>query len=78
MEGAAKGLENLHLITYNIPEGKYKDHGPVFYENGDRPLYVNSIAVGDDGTVYTLARVERDGKTITDLISIPGHLINLN
>lgn len=77
-KGAAKGLENLHLITYNIPEGKYKDHGPVFYENGDRPLYVNSIAVGDDGTVYTLARVERDSKTITDLISIPGHLINLN
>lgn len=70
-KGAAKGLENLHLITYNIPEAKYKDHGPVFYENGGRPLYVNSIAVGDDGTVYTLARVERNGKTVTDLICIP-------
>ena len=77
-KGAAKGLENLHLITYNILERKYKDHGPVFYENGDRPLYVNSIAVGDDGTVYTLARIERNGKIITDLISIPGHLINFN
>ena len=77
-KGAAKGLENLHLITYNIPEGKYKDHGPVFYENGDRPLYVNSIAVGDDGSVYTLARIERDGKTIIDLICIPSHVIDLN
>lgn len=69
-KGAAKGLENLHLITYNIPERKYQDHGPVFYENGQRPLYVNSIAVGNDGTVYTLARIDRDGKTTTDLISI--------
>jgi hypothetical protein len=40
----------------------------VFYENGDRPLYVNSLAVGKDGTVYTLARITVDGKTRTDLI----------
>lgn len=70
-KGAAKGLENLHLVTYDIPEGKYQDHGPIFYEDGQRPLYVNSIAVGDDGTVYTLARIDRNGKTTTDLIRIP-------
>jgi hypothetical protein len=70
--GEAKGLENLHLITYDIPTGKYRDHGPVFYENGDRPLYVNSIAVGLDGTVYTLARITENGVTRTDLIRIPG------
>ena len=69
--GAARGLENLHLITYDIPTGKYSDHGAIFYENGERPLYVNSIAVGKDGTVYTLARIDRDGKTVTDLIAIP-------
>jgi hypothetical protein len=28
--------------------------------------------VGKDGTVYTLARVPRNGKTSTDLISIRG------
>ncbi|HTF30608.1 MAG TPA: hypothetical protein VK625_17260 [Flavitalea sp.] len=67
-KGAAKGVENLHLVTYNIPEKIYKDHGPIFYENGERPLYVNSIAIGDDGNIYTLARVKRNGKTITDLI----------
>ena len=70
--GEAKGLENLHLITYDIPTGKYQDHGPVFYENGDRPLYVNSIAVGLEGTVYTLARITENGVTRTDLIRIPG------
>jgi hypothetical protein len=68
--GAARGLENLHLITYNIPKNEYRDHGPVFYEEGGRPTYVNSIAVGRDGTVYTLARFERDGKIIEDLVKI--------
>ena len=69
--GAAKGLENLHLITYDIPTGKYIDHGPVFYKDGQRPLYVNSIAVGKDGAVYTLARITEDGHTRADLIKIP-------
>lgn len=69
--GEAKGLENLHLITYDILTGTYQDHGPVFYENGDRPLYVNSIAVGKDGSVFTLARITENGKTRTDLIKIP-------
>jgi len=70
--GAARGLENLHLITYDIPTGKYQDNGPVFYPDGQRPLYVNSIAIGQDGTVYTLARITENGKTRTDLISFPG------
>lgn len=71
-KGEAKGLENLHLVTYDIPTGKYLDHGAVFYPDGERPLYVNSIAIGDDGTVYTLARITENGKTRTDLISFPG------
>ena len=76
-KGEAKGLEDLHLITYNIPEGKYLDHGAVFYPDGSRPLYVNSIAIGSDGTVYTLARITENGKTRTDLISFPGPFKNL-
>ena len=71
-KGEAKGLENLHLITFDIPTGKYLDHGSVFYPDGQRPLYVNSIAIGNDGTVYTLARITENGKTRTDLISFPG------
>lgn len=68
--GAAKGLENLHLITYNIRTQKYIDHGAVFYEDGERPTYVNSIAIGANGDVYTLARFEQNGKVIEDLIKI--------
>jgi hypothetical protein len=74
-KGAAKGLENLHLITYNIPEGRYQDHGPIFYEDGDRPLYVNSIAVGKGGEVYALARVTENDHTRTDLIKIPNPFV---
>ncbi len=68
--GEAKGLENLHLITYDIPHRKYRDQGAIFYENGQRPLYVNSIAVGRDRTVYFLARITENGKTRADLVSV--------
>jgi hypothetical protein len=71
-KGEAKGVENLHLVTYDIPSRKYIDHGAIFYDNGGRPTYVNSIAVGKDGTVYTLARITEHGQTRADLISVPG------
>jgi hypothetical protein len=70
--GEAKGLEDLHLITWDIPTGSYRDHGAIFYENGDRPLYVNSLAVGKDGSVYFLARIPSGGKTRTDLVGVRG------
>jgi len=70
-KGEAKGEEDLHLVTYDIPTAKYTDHGAIFYENGDRPTYVNSIAVGKDGTVYTLARIkEQGGHFRADLIAV--------
>jgi hypothetical protein len=72
--GESKGMENLHLVTYDIPAGRYTDHGPIFFKNGERPYYVNSIVVGKDGTVYTLSRITENGKTRTDLISIPSPL----
>lgn len=68
--GAAKGLEHLHLVTYDIPKKEYKDIGPIFYEDGAYPTYVNSIALDDAGNVYTLARFMHNGKEIEDLIKI--------
>src|SRR5690606_4949915 len=70
-KGAAKGLENLHVVTYHLPTGTYTDHGPVFYEDGGRPTYVNSVAVSHDGSLYSLARFEYDGHEVEDLIKIP-------
>jgi hypothetical protein len=37
-------------------------HGPIFFDNGDRPSYVNSIAVAKDGTVYAISRVNDEGR----------------
>jgi hypothetical protein len=74
--GEARGLENLHLVTYDISTLSYSDHGAVFYENGEPPLYVNSIAIGKDGTIFSLARITENGKTRTDLITIPNPLNN--
>ena len=68
--GAAKGLEHLHLVTYNIPRREYRDLGGIFYEDGSFPTYVNSLALGSRGDVYTLARFLHDGKEIEDLIRI--------
>lgn len=69
--GAARGLENLHLVNYHIPTNRYIDHGPIFYEDGSRPTYVNSIALDKDGNVYTFARFEYEGKLVEDLVKIP-------
>lgn len=71
-KGGARGLENLHLITYHLPTEKYQDHGPIFYADGTRPTYVNSIAVSKDGDVYMLARRKQNGSVIQDLAKIPG------
>jgi len=74
--GESKGTENLHLITYELSSGTYKDHGPIFYEDGQRPSYVNSIAVARNGEIYTLARINSADHTRTDLISFPDPLAN--
>ena len=73
--GAAKGLEDLHLITYHIPTGRCKDHGAIYYPDGERPLYVNSIAVGKDGSVYSLARVPDKSRVRADLFCIKGPFV---
>ena len=70
-KGAARGIENLHLVTFHLPTRKYTDHGPIFLEDGSIPTYVNSIAVDNDGQVYMLARYTRQGRVIQDLVKIP-------
>jgi hypothetical protein len=72
--GEAKGLENLHLVTYDIVTSKYTDNGPIFFADGSRPLYVNSLAVGLDGAVYFLSRITEAGKTRMDLCIVDGPL----
>ena len=68
--GAPKGLEYLHLVTYDISKNEYKDLGPVFYEDGKFPTYVNSIALGTKNDVYTIARFTHNGIVVDDLVKI--------
>lgn len=75
-KGEAKGLEHLHLVTYDLVNLKYQDYGPIFFSNGESPLYVNSIAVGLDGKIYFMGRITENGSTRTDLISIPNPLFS--
>lgn len=70
-KGAAKGIENLHLISFTLSSGTHTDHGSIVYEDGTIPTYVNSIAIGQDKRIYTLARFQQEGKVIEDLISFP-------
>ncbi len=69
-KGGARGLENLHLVTFHLPTRTYRDHGPIFYTDGSRPTYVNSLAVGIDGSVYFLGRFMQEGKEIEDLVRV--------
>ena len=64
-------IEDLHLITYDIPAAKYTDHGAVFFSDGERPGLVNSIAVGKDGSVYCITNIPRHGRQHIDLVRIP-------
>jgi hypothetical protein len=69
-KGESKGRENLHLITWHIPTKHYIDHGSIFLANAQRPNYVNSIAVGKDGSVYALTRISEDEHAKTGLMRI--------
>lgn len=71
----AQGVEDLHLVTYDIPTGKYLDHGAIYYDGDKRPSWVNSIAVGRDGSVYFVGKVERGGKDYMELLSVSGSQI---
>jgi hypothetical protein len=58
----------LHARTYHSGFAQAHDTYNVMLAASDGKIYyVNSIAVGKDGTVYTLARITEQGQTRTDL-----------
>ena len=77
-KGEAKGLEHLHLVTYELDAAVYKDHGAIFYSGRlGFPTYVNSIAVGGDGWVYALGRMS-DGRTDLFRVRDPFAVVTLS
>ena len=67
----SESVEDLHLITYDIPSAKYTDRGAVFFGDGGRPGLVNSIAVGKDGSVYCITNIPGHDRQHIDLVRIP-------
>ena len=47
-----KKVNELHLVTYDIPLRRYIDHGVIELEDGRRPRYCQGLEVGTDGNLY--------------------------
>jgi len=61
--------EGADLVTYNISDHKYVDHGRILLGDGKTVDPPQSLVMGLDGTLYTLSFIDQDGKSGIDLIS---------
>ncbi len=75
LTGTPKG-EEMRFVTYDIPARKYTDHGALVLDDGSRPTWAQSIAVGRDKRVYTVSKLMVNGKLKVDLLSFADPLQN--
>lgn len=66
----------IHFVTYHIPTKKQIDHGALVLPDGTRPTWAQSITVGKDKRIYTVSKINKDGKLKVDLLSFPDPLQN--
>jgi hypothetical protein len=63
--------EDIHLVTYDIASGKCIDYGVLQLDNGLRPFFAQSIALGSKN-IYTVAKARnKEGHVRVDLLSFP-------
>jgi hypothetical protein len=62
--------EEIHFVTYDITSGKRIDHGVLQLENGMRPFFAESIAIGSKN-IYTVSKIHQGGHLRVDLLSFP-------
>lgn len=66
--------EEIHFVTYDIASHQRVDHGVLQLENGLRPFFAESIAIGRRN-VYTVAKVkDQEGHVRVDLLSFQNPL----
>jgi hypothetical protein len=58
MKGRENTQSSLFLMTYNIDERKLINHGPIFSPDKRRVFFAESIAIGKDDHIYTVAWIE--------------------
>ena len=68
-KATAERKDGTDLITYDISNRKYVDHGQVSLGDGAPIDPPQSLVMGLDGTLYALSYVVEDGKNGIDLIS---------
>jgi hypothetical protein len=61
--------DGTDLVTYDISDHKYVDHGQILLGHGEPVDPPQSLVMGLDGTLYTLSYVVEDGKSGIELIS---------
>jgi DNA-binding beta-propeller fold protein YncE len=61
--------EEIRFVTYDIPARRYTDHGALSLDDGRRPTWAQSIAVGRDKRVYTVSKIQENGRLKVDLLS---------
>ncbi|MFC1677545.1 hypothetical protein ACFL3G_10855 [Planctomycetota bacterium] len=58
IKGREKVRSSLNLITYEIDKAKYTNHGAIFSADKRRVFFCESIAIGTDDHIYSVAWVE--------------------
>jgi hypothetical protein len=58
IEGKPKVQSGLDLFTYEIDKGKFTNHGAVIAPDQRRPFFAESLTIGADDHLYTVAWVE--------------------
>lgn len=63
--------EDIHFVTYDITSERRVDHGLLQLDDGARPFFAQSIAIGSKN-IYTIAKVRnKEGHVRVDLLSFP-------
>lgn len=74
---ATNGADEIHFVTYDIPSKRRIDWGALQLADGTLPYAAQSIAVGRNGMIYTVAKVTSAGRaghkriSRIDLLSFP-------
>ena len=58
LAGRRSVKSSVHLLTYQIDEGKFRDHGAIMGADDRRVFFTESVEIGADGHLYSLAWVE--------------------
>jgi hypothetical protein len=58
IEGRPSVQSGLYLMTYDINKGVLANHGPILSRDQRRVFFAESIAIGSDDHLYTVAWVE--------------------